>query len=121
MFLFDFQYIQIIYNDRLNRPIGGKEAMSPQFEWDEKKSRVNRAKHGISFEEGRAIFNGPVLTAADEREDYGEERFISTGQLGTLVVVVVHTSRSGRIRLISARMANRKERQTYYEHLQETA
>ena len=32
MFLFDFQYIQIIYNDRLNRPIGGKEAMSPQFE-----------------------------------------------------------------------------------------
>ena len=58
---------------------------------------------------------------ADEREDYGEERFISTGQLGTLVVVVVHTSRSGRIRLISARMANRKERQTYYERLQETA
>ena len=95
--------------------------MSSQFEWDEEKSRVNRAKHGISFEEAQAIFNGPVLTAVDEREDYGEERFISTGQLSTLVVVVVHTSRSGRIRLISARMANRKERQTYYEHLQETA
>ena len=66
--------------------------MSSQFEWDEEKSRVNRAKHGISFEEAQAIFNGPVLTAVDEREDYGEERFISTGQLGTLVVVVVHTS-----------------------------
>ena len=95
--------------------------MSSQFEWDEEKSRVNRAKHGISFEEAQAIFNGPVLAAADEREDYGEERFISTGRFGTLVVVVVHTSRSGRIRLISARMANRKERQTYYEYLQETA
>ena len=94
--------------------------MPSQFEWDEEKDRANRAKHSIGFEEAKVIFDGPVLTAADEREDYGEERFISTGQLGTLVVVVVQTSRSGRIRLISARMANRKERQTYYEHLQET-
>ena len=94
--------------------------MPSQFEWDEEKDRANRAKHSIDFEEAKVIFDGPVLTAADERENYGEERFISTGQLGTLVVVVVHTSRSGRIRLISARMANRQERQTYYEHLQET-
>ena len=79
--------------------------MPSQFEWDEEKDRANRAKHSIDFEEAKVIFDGPVLTAADEREDYGEERFISTGQLGTLVVVVVHTSRSGRIRLISARMA----------------
>ena len=91
------------------------------FEWDEEKNRVDYAKHGISFEEAQAIFDGPVLTATDEHEDYGEERFISTGQLGTLVVVVVHTSRSGRVWLISARMANRKGRQTYYEHLEETA
>ena len=68
------------------------------------------------------MFDGPVLRATDDRQDYGEERFISTGQLGALVVVVVvHTNRSGRIRLISARMANRKERQAYYEHLEETA
>ena len=63
-----------------------------------------------------------MLTNPDEREDYGEERFISYGQMGSLVVVaVVHTDRSGRIRLVSARMANRKERQSYYEHLEETA
>ena len=74
------------------------------------------------FEEAKAIFDGPVLTATDDRQDYGEERFISTGLHGALVVVVaVHTSRSGRIRLISAHMANRKERQAYYEHLEETA
>ena len=94
----------------------------PEFEWDEEKNRANRTKDGISFEEAKAIFDGPVFTAPDDREDYGEERLISYGQLGMLVVVaVVHTSRSGRIRLISARKANRKERQAYYEHLEETA
>ena len=96
--------------------------MPVRFEWDEEKDRANRTKHGISFEEAKAIFDGPVFTAPDERQDYGEERFISTGELGALVVVVVvHTSRSGRIRLISARKANRKERLAYYEHLEETA
>ena len=92
-----------------------------QFEWDEEKDRANRTKHGISFEEAKIIFEDPVLTAPDDREDYGEERFVSYGQLGALVIVaVVHTSRGGRIRLISARKANREERQAYYEHLEET-
>ena len=63
-----------------------------------------------------------MLTAPDDRQDYGEKRFISCGQLGMLIVVaVIHTSRQRRIRLISTRVANRKERQTYYEHFQETA
>ena len=96
--------------------------MLAQYEWDDAKDRANRAQHGISFEEAKAIFDGPVLTAPDDSQDYGEERFISYGQLGTLVVVVVvHTSRSERIRLISARKANRKERLSYYEHLKEAA
>jgi uncharacterized DUF497 family protein len=70
--------------------------MPSLFEWDEEKDQANRAKHGISFEEAKAIFDGPILTAPDDRQDYGEERFISYGQLGTLVVVVVvHTSRRG--------------------------
>lgn len=95
--------------------------MPTRFEWDEKKNRGNRAKHGIGFEEAKAIFDGPVLTAPDQRQDCGEERSISYGQLGRLVVVVVvHTSRGERIRLISARTANRGERQAYYEYLQET-
>lgn len=95
--------------------------MPVQFEWDEEKNRSNKAKHGISFEEAGAIFDSPVFTAADDREKYGEERFISTGLLGEFaVVVVVRTSRSGRIRLISARRANRKERQAYDDYLQKT-
>ena len=93
-----------------------------EFEWDEAKSRTNRAKHGISFEEAKAIFDGPVFTALDDRFDYEEDRFISYGRLGPLVVVVVaHTERDGRIRLISARKASRRETQAYYEHLEETA
>ena len=63
--------------------------MPTEFEWDEEKDRANQDKHGISFEDATTIFDGPVLAAPDERQDYGEERFISTGQLGTLVVVVV--------------------------------
>ena len=93
--------------------------MHRRFDWGDKKNARNRAKHGISFEEAVEIFDGPVLTALDLREDYGEERSISTGMLGTsVVVVVVHTTRSGRTRLISARPANRKERQAYYDYLE---
>ena len=96
--------------------------MPSQFEWDKEKDRVNYAKHGIRFEEAKVIFASPVLTAPDDRQDYSEEHFISYGQLSTLVVVaVVHTRRRGRIRLISARKANRKERQAYYEYLDKTA
>ena len=115
-------YIQIVYKNKLNRTNDGKKAMSSQFEWDEEKDRTNRAKHGIGFEEAKVIFAGPVLTAPNDRQDYGEKRFISYGPLGALVVVaVVHTSRGGRIRLISARKAGFKERQAYYEYLKKTA
>ena len=96
--------------------------MLPEFEWNGEKNKANRVKHGISFEEAQVIFEGPLFTKPDERENYGEERFISYGQLGRLVVAaVVHTDRGGRKRLISARKANRKERHDYYEHLGETA
>ncbi|MGH9340196.1 MAG: BrnT family toxin [Acidobacteriota bacterium] len=73
--------------------------MPAEFEWDEEKNQANRAKHGIGFDEAKTIFDGPVLTAPDDRENYGEGRSISYGQLGAAIVaVVVHTSRSGRIR-----------------------
>lgn len=96
--------------------------MSSQFEWDAEKGRTNREKHGISFEEAKVIFSGLLLTAPDKRQDYGEQRLISYGQLSeSIVVVVVHPSRSGRIRLISARKANSRERRAYREHLSKAA
>lgn len=43
----------------------------PQFEWDEKKNEANRAKHCLGFEDACGIFDGPVVTATDDRQDYG--------------------------------------------------
>lgn len=86
-----------------------------EFEWDPAKDERNYAKHGIRFDEARLIFDGPVLTSTDNRTDYGEERQLSIGEIaGIITVVVVHTVRSGRVRLISARLANRKERRLYH-------
>ena len=62
----------------------------------------------------KRIFDRPVLTWLDRRRSYCEDRYVSIGQAGqAALVVVAHTSREGRIRLISARPAFRKERQMY--------
>ena len=90
------------------------------FEWDPKKNISNVYKHGISFEEAKEIFNGPVFTIKDDRKDYGESRFVSIGALGpAVVIVVVHADRRGQIRIVSARKANKSERRKYYEYLEE--
>ena len=89
-----------------------------EFEWDDDKDSVNRKKHGIGFDEAKHIFDGPVLTRIDNREDYDEIREISMRTLsGYVVIVVVHTDRAGKTRIISARKSNRKERQVYYDSI----
>ncbi len=86
------------------------------FEWDEAKNQVNIGKHGIAFDTAKRIFDGPVVTSPDLRRDYGEDRYNSVGRVGyQALIVVAHTERGGRIRLISARPASRKERKTYDE------
>ena len=88
------------------------------FEWDEKKNSGNVRKHGISLEQAAQIFDGPVLTWTDDREDYGEVRQVSIGKLGGIAIVaVVHTDRRGVTRIISARAASRAERRFYEEAL----
>ena len=49
------------------------------YEWDEAKNRANIAKHGIGFDLACRIFEGPVFTLRDTRQDYGEIREISIG------------------------------------------
>lgn len=89
-----------------------------RYEWDAAKNAANQIKHGISFEEARLIFEGDVLTGVDTRRDYGETRYRSIGAIeGLIVIVVVHTDRNGINRIISARLANRNERQQYHDHL----
>ena len=93
----------------------------PRFEWDEKKSRSNKAKHGLSFNLACKVFDDPhALSQIDERFDYGEERWVTMGRVpGAVVLVVAHTVREKEsdhaIRIISARKATRRERQIYEE------
>ena len=90
-----------------------------RFEWDDAKARANVVKRGIDFAIARRIFNGPVLTRPDTRRDYGEARHVRVGRVGPAVIVVAHTTRGDRRRLISARPASRKEKRSYNERLQE--
>lgn len=84
------------------------------FEWDDDKNRLNIEKHGISFDDAKAIFEYVTLDAVDGRFDYGEARTISIGMLkGVAILAVIHTDRLGTRRIISARRANRKEREQY--------
>ncbi len=90
-----------------------------QFEWDEQKNKANITKHGISLEKAKGIFEGDTLTMIDDRYDYGELREISIGMVeGVLVLTVVHTdTAASKIRLISARKANKRERKRYEQTL----
>lgn len=93
-----------------------------EFEWDQAKNRSNIRKHGIGFELAQRIFDGPVLTRLDNRRDYDENRFVSIGAADDVaLVVVVHTDREERVRLISARAASRRETLAYYEQIQKTS
>jgi hypothetical protein len=83
-----------------------------QFEWDEAKNLANIRNHRIDFEDVLEMFDRPMLIEPDERFDYGEDRWIGIGFLKNGVAVVVWTERQDSvIRIISARKANRYERQ----------
>jgi uncharacterized protein len=85
------------------------------FEWDEAKADENYAKHGVGFETARQVFRDPfAIERLDDREDYGEDRFILTGMAEGVVLIVVHTERDGRSRLISARRATKHEQDDYF-------
>jgi len=80
-----------------------------EFEWDEAKNRANRAKHGFDFTHAIRIFVGSVRRHLDQRP-WAEERFVATGLVEGRFVTVVYTVRGDRYRIISARLARRKER-----------
>jgi len=92
-----------------------------KFEWDEEKNRINISKHGLSFEDAIQIFDGPVVSWRDERRDYGELRKHTLGLFrGTLILAVIHTDRGNKIRIISARRADKDERKMYEAALHKT-
>jgi uncharacterized protein len=89
-----------------------------RFEWDEHKNEENIRKHKIDFADVPTMFASPMLMRLDDRKDYGEERWIGIGLLSATVAVVVWVERhEDLIRIISARKANRKERERYEQFL----
>jgi uncharacterized DUF497 family protein len=88
----------------------------PAFEWDFAKAALNLADHGVSFEMARDAFKDPfALEWLDDREDYGEERYIILGMVEGRVLYVAYTIRGAVIRIISARGAEPYERRRYHE------
>lgn len=84
------------------------------FEWDENKNESNQEKHGIDFDDAKEVFKDENRTKSeDDRKNYGEKRWITIGKMYKAIVLVVYTMRDTAIRIISARMANKKERNQY--------
>jgi uncharacterized protein len=88
-----------------------------EFEWDPEKAERNERKHGVSFHEGATVFNDPLaFTFADPDHSIGEERFLTFGlSRYDRLIVVAHTDRGNKMRIISARLMTRQERKTYEE------
>ena len=87
------------------------------FEWDIEKAAQNLRKHRVSFEDASSVFGDPLaIMFRDPDHSSGEVRFLTFGlALSGAILVVSHTARGGRIRLISARRATRAERKIYEE------
>ncbi len=88
------------------------------FEWDDRKAVFNLAKHGVSFELAKEVWNDPLHVIIPDRVEGAEQRWHALGLVGPIVVlVVVHSypdaGDEDRIRIISARKATKQERYRY--------
>ena len=82
------------------------------FELDPLKDEGNKRKHGLPLDLGAQLFDREFIEEQDERQNYGEARFVATGPIAALadrICVVVYTWRNGTRRLISFRKANDEE------------
>ena len=80
-----------------------------RFTWDERKRKSNLRNHGLDFRDSPRVFEGPTFTFEDDRFAYAEQRFMTLGFLGGVVVSIVHTETPRVIRVISFRRATRRE------------
>lgn len=89
--------------------------MANRFTWDERKAVSNLRRHGVAFEIALMAFRDPfAVEQIDDREDYGEERINMLGMCDGVILFVTYTERGEEIRLISARRAERHERDRYF-------
>ncbi|UTC55095.1 BrnT family toxin [Treponema sp. OMZ 906] len=92
------------------------------FEWDNEKNTINRQKHGIGFEEALLVFDDLLhIELYDAAHSDKEDRFLAIGTvLNVLIVLVVYTERNQKVRIISARPATNKEKELYYDAVNDT-
>ena len=85
-----------------------------KFIWDRRKNEANIKKHELDFADAYMVFESPMLVSLDEREEYGEDRWIGVGLMENRVVVIVFTEpEEDTIRVISFRKATTDERNNY--------
>ena len=91
-----------------------------EFEWDAAKAKINLIKHGVAFKEAVTVLRDPLgITIFDPDHSDEEDRFITFGfSADGRVLMVAHTDRGERIRIISARELTRAEREAYEEEIQ---
>jgi uncharacterized DUF497 family protein len=90
--------------------------MDLKFAWDKSKAKNNYAKHGVSFDLAKGVFKDPfAMEFLDDRQDYGEERFVIIGMVDDHLLHVAYTERNEVIRIISARRATKHEEQAYFQ------
>jgi uncharacterized DUF497 family protein len=87
-----------------------------ECEWHDAKAEANLRTHGVSFDLAKTVFKDPfALEWLDEREEYGEERFVIIGMAeGKILLFVAYTEREERIRIISARRVTQYEQDEYF-------
>ena len=88
-----------------------------EFEWNPDKATRNFEKHDVSFQEAATVFNDPLsVTFPDPQHSIGERRYVIIGisSFGQLLIVA-HTDREEKVRIISARKATRQEKRFYEE------
>ncbi|HEY5177920.1 MAG TPA: BrnT family toxin [Terriglobales bacterium] len=90
--------------------------MKLNFEWHAAKAEANLEAHGVSFDLATTVFKDPfAVERLDDRQDYGEQRFVIIGMAeGRVVLFVAYTGREERIRIISARRATQYEQDDYF-------
>lgn len=89
-----------------------------EFEWDESKATANLKKHGVGFKEAETVFdNGLAVIFDDEAHSEGERREIIIGHSqNNRLLLISFTERPNAIRIISARLATRREREDYEQN-----
>ena len=90
------------------------------FEWDPRKARVNLRKHGVSFYDATTVLRDSLgVTIYDPDHSEEEDRYITIGISGSgRLLMVAHTDRGDRIRIINARELTRAEREAYENEIE---